>query len=114
MTRRWALAFASLLAGAACAQSSRPAQPISAPVPMPRPPISAPVVSTPPVKGLPPDAPALVINGGMYSEQRDLRMAIVNGNVVREGANVGGVVVEQIRPEGVVLAFRGARYHVMY
>jgi general secretion pathway protein B len=114
MIRGWALALASLTAVAAFAQSSRPAQPISAPVPPPRSPISAPVASTPPVKGLPGDAPTLVINGGMYSEQRDLRMAIVNGNVVREGANIGGVVVEQIRPEGVVLAFRGTRYHVMY
>lgn len=114
MMRPCAIAFASLMTVAAFAQSSRPATPVSAPVPPPRPPISAPVVSTAPVKGLPADAPALVINGGIYSEQRDQRMTIVNGSVVREGANVGGVVVEQIRPEGLVLAYRGARYHVMY
>lgn len=78
-----------------------------------RPPAPA-AAPTPPVQGLPPDAPKLVVNGGTYSERRDLRMAIVNGNVVREGANVDGVVVEQIRPDGLVLAFRGSRYHVTY
>jgi hypothetical protein len=73
-----------------------------------------PAPPTPPVKGLPPDAPKLVINGGIYSERRDMRMAIVNGNVVREGQDVNGVTVEQIRPEGVVLAYRGSRVHVLY
>jgi general secretion pathway protein B len=69
----------------------------------------------PPAAGLPPDAPKLVINGGMYSPSKDLRVAIVNGNVVREGADLGsGVVLEQIKPQGVVLAFRGARYTVVY
>lgn len=91
----------------------------AAPVPAPPPPAVArtpapPAPPTAPVKGLPADAPKLVVNGGTYSERRDLRMAIVNGNVVREGANVDGVVVEQIQPDGVVLAYRGARYHVMY
>jgi general secretion pathway protein B len=73
-----------------------------------------PAPTTPPVKGLPADAPKLVVNGGIYSERRDLRMAIVNGSVVREGASVDGVVVEQIQPDGLVLAFRGSRYHVVY
>jgi hypothetical protein len=73
-----------------------------------------PAPPTPPVKGLPADAPKLVLNGGIYSERRDMRMAIVNGNVVREGQEVNGVVVEQIRPEGVVLAYRGSRVHVLY
>jgi general secretion pathway protein B len=68
----------------------------------------------PPVKGLPADAPKLVVNGGIYSERRDMRLAIVNGNVVHEGQNVDGVVVEQIRPEGLVLAWRGSRVHVLY
>ena len=69
----------------------------------------------PPVKGLPAGAPQIVINGGTYSPRADHRLAIVNGNVVREGADLGsGVVLESIEPEGVVLAFRGARYHVVY
>lgn len=68
----------------------------------------------PPVKGLPADAPKLVVNGGTYSERRDMRLAIVNGSVVREGTSVDGVVVEQIQPDGLVLGFRGSRYHVTY
>ena len=89
-----------------------PVQP-PAPPPLARAP-APPAAPTPPVKGLPPDAPKLVVNGGTYSERRDMRMAIVNGNVVREGNTVDGVVVEQIRPDGLVLAFRGSRYHVAY
>jgi general secretion pathway protein B len=69
----------------------------------------------PPVATLPADAPKIVVNGGIYSERRDIRAAIVNGQVVREGQDVGpGVVLEEIRPGGVVLAFRGARYTVIY
>jgi len=69
----------------------------------------------PPVAGLPADAPKIVINGGVYSERADMRAAIVNGEVVREGADLGsGVVLERIRPQGVVLAYRGARYSVVY
>jgi general secretion pathway protein B len=73
-----------------------------------------PAPPTPPVKGLPPDAPKLVVSGAVYSERRDMRMAIVNGTVVREGAQVDGVVVESIQPHGLVLGFRGTSYHVMY
>jgi general secretion pathway protein B len=88
--------------------------PNPAPSPVARTP-APPAPPTPPVKGLPPDAPKLVVNGGTYSERRDLRMAIVNGNVVREGQDVGsGVVVQEIRPDGVILAFRGSRFHVLY
>jgi len=69
----------------------------------------------PPASGLPADAPKLVINGGMYSPSPQMRMAIVNGNVVREGADLGsGVVLEQIKPQGVVVAFRGGHYTVVY
>jgi general secretion pathway protein B len=102
---------------------SAPAPPVAAPRPAyvqpPDPPVASrtpppPAPPTPPVKGLPPDAPKLVVNGGTFSERRDMRMAIVNGNVVREGTNVDGVVVEQIRPDGLVLAYHGSRYHVAY
>jgi general secretion pathway protein B len=73
-----------------------------------------PAPPTPPVKGLPPDAPKLVVNGAVYSERSDMRMAIINGNVVREGANVDGVVVESIGRDGLVLAYRGSKFHVSY
>lgn len=111
----------------AAAPAAPPAYVPAAPVPPPQPAYvqppppptvartpAPPAAPTPPVKGLPPDAPRLVVNGGTYSERREMRMAIVNGSVVREGTNVDGVVVEQIRPDGLVLAFRGSRYHVAY
>lgn len=76
---------------------------------------AAPAPATPPVTVLPADAPKIVINGGVYSESRDQRAAIVNGKMAREGEDLGsGVVLEQIRPQGVVLAYRGARYTVIY
>ena len=85
-----------------------------APVAAPRAP-APPAPPTPPVSGLPADAPKLVINGGIYSEDRNARAAIVNGAVVREGADLGsGVVLEEIRPSGVVLAFHGNRYNILY
>ncbi|HWI81175.1 general secretion pathway protein GspB [Ramlibacter sp.] len=86
-----------------------PAPPAAARVPV------LPTVPTPPVTGLPPDAPKLVINGGVYSPRREHRIVIVNGQIVREGADLGsGVLLEQIRPTSVVLAFRGTRYNVNY
>jgi general secretion pathway protein B len=67
------------------------------------------------VKGLPADAPQLVISGGVYSANPLQRRLIVNGQVVKEGADLGaGVVLEQITPDGVVLAFRGSHYKLTY
>jgi general secretion pathway protein B len=80
----------------------------------PAPPMPPPV-ATAPVKGLPADAPPLVINGGVYSANPKNRLVIVNGQVVREGADLGsGVTLEQINPAGVVVGFRGAHYKLMY
>lgn len=74
-----------------------------------------PTVQSPPVKGLPADAPKLVINGGVHSPNPARRRVIVNGQVVREGADLGaGVVLQQIRPDSVVLGFRGEQFHVVY
>jgi general secretion pathway protein B len=84
------------------------------PAPLARAP-APPAPPTPPVAGLPPDAPKIVINGGIYSEDRKVRAAIVNGTVVREGADLGsGVVLQEIGPAGVVLAFHGNRYNILY
>ena len=72
-------------------------------------------VQSPPVTGLPPDAPKLVINGGVHSPNPARRRVIVNGQVVREGADLGaGVVLQQIRRDSVVLGFRGEQFHVTY
>jgi general secretion pathway protein B len=108
--------FANMPPAAPPAHSALPA-PVTPPVPpvaAPRPPLS-PSPPSQPVKGLPADAPQLVITGGVYSENRNQRRLIVNGQVVKEGADLGsGVVLQQIRPDGAVVAFRGAHYTVMY
>ncbi|HWP11549.1 MAG TPA: general secretion pathway protein GspB [Ramlibacter sp.] len=102
-------------------ESTPPALPPVAAPPPPPPAVAAPRPPLPPsppsspVKGLPPDAPQLVISGGVYSPNPHQRMLIVNGKVVKEGADLGsGVVLEQITPDGVVLAFRGSHYRLMY
>jgi general secretion pathway protein B len=90
-----------------------PAPPAPPPVP-PRAPLP-PGPAAQPAKGLPADAPQLVISGGTYSTNPAERLVIVNGQVVGEGANLGsGVVLEQIKPETVVLGFRGSHYPVKY
>ncbi len=73
------------------------------------------IVPTPPVAGLPPDAPKLVVTGGVYSTNPAQRMLIVNGQVVNQGADLGsGVTLEEIKPKAAVLVFRGARYSIAY
>lgn len=82
------------------------------PVPPPRAPV---IVPTPPVAGLPADAPKLVITGGVYSTNRANRMLIVNGQVYNEGSDLGsGVTLEEVKPKSAVLGFRGARYSVTF
>ncbi|MDB5871284.1 MAG: ral secretion pathway protein B-like protein [Ramlibacter sp.] len=94
--------------GAQGPQSGPMAPPAAVPAAPPAPP-------TPPVSGLPPDAPKLVITGGVYSTNRAQRMVIINGQVFREGADLGsGVALEEIRAKSVVLRFRGARYSAGY
>ncbi|MGZ5848266.1 MAG: general secretion pathway protein GspB, partial [Ramlibacter sp.] len=68
-----------------------------------------------PVRGLPPDAPKLVISGSVYSPDRAKRVLIVNGQVAHEGADLGqGVVLEEVRHEGAVLGYKGSRYTVVF
>ncbi len=70
---------------------------------------------TPPAVGLPPDAPKLAINGGVYSTNKAQRMLIVNGQVYNEGSEVAaGVVLDEIRNKTAVLRYRGSRYTVAY
>jgi general secretion pathway protein B len=75
----------------------------------------APAQPTPPVAGLPPDAPKLVLTGGVFSKNPAQRMLIVNGQVFNEGSEVGpGVVLEEVKAKTAVLRFRGSRYTVPY
>lgn len=94
-----------------------PAVPVASPPGAP-PLTAAPVAPAAPsepaiVNGLPADAPKLAISGGVYSTNRAQRMLIVNGQVVNEGADLGGgIVLEEIRSKAAVLRFRGGRYNV--
>lgn len=68
-----------------------------------------------PVRGLPADAPRLVISGSVFSPDAARRMLIVNGQVFREGADLGsGVVLQEVRPDSAVLGFKGGRYNVYF
>ena len=76
---------------------------------------TASTVQQPPARGLPPDAPKLVISGSVYSPDPAKRILIVNGQMVREGADLGqGVVVHEVRQEGAVLGFKGNNYNVVF
>jgi general secretion pathway protein B len=69
----------------------------------------------PPARGLPPDAPKLVISGSVYSPDPAKRILIVNGQIAREGADLGqGVVLHEVRQEGAVLGFKGTNYNVVF
>jgi general secretion pathway protein B len=102
--------------------AAAPAAPAPAPVTPPfnanaaRGPASAPAAAPQqPVKGLPADAPKLVISGGVYSANPARRMLIVNGQVVREGADLGsGVVLQEVKAESAVLDYKGTRYTVLF
>ncbi len=67
------------------------------------------------VRGLPADAPKLVISGSVFSPDAARRMLIVNGQVFREGADLGsGVVLQEVRPDSAVLGYKGGRYNVYF
>lgn len=92
-----------------------PLPPVTAAAPRPPLPPATPAPPAPPVKGLPAGTPSLVIQGAAYSANPQLRRLIVNNEVVREGADLGGgVQLREIGPDSAVLAVRGADYTVRY
>ena len=59
--------------------------------------------------------PKVVISGSTYSDNRALRMLIINGEVFREGEKPApDLQLEQIGPKSAVLNFKGLRYAVAY
>lgn len=113
-----AAAAAAPPAAPSAAVAAAPVPPPAAARPVAPPPAAAPAApvaagEAPIGNGLPADAPKLAISGGVYSANRAQRMLIVNGQVVNEGADLGGgIVLEEIRPKAAVLRFRGGRYNV--
>ena len=59
--------------------------------------------------------PKVVISGSTYSDNRALRMLIINGEVFREGERPApDLQLEQIGSKSAVLNFKGLRYAVAY
>jgi len=55
--------------------------------------------------------PPLVVNIHVYSPDRSRRILYINNRPVQQGTRIeGGVVVEEIMQDGVVLQFRGQRF----
>ena len=100
-------------APSASAMTTRPAAPVTNPRPVP---VSRPVVN---VNELAAEVrqtlPKVVISGSTYSDNRALRMLIINGEVFREGERpTPGLQLEQIGSKSAVLNFKGLRYAVAY
>lgn len=80
------------------------------------------VVIASPVAPAAPSTPALPfadtsvfhMDGGRWSQTPSRRIAVINGQIVREGAGVDGAVVQAITPEGVVLEVKGARQFLAF
>lgn len=55
--------------------------------------------------------PRLEVAGFSYTEQTDLRLAVINARVLRQGESAApGVTLERIASDGVVLRFAGYRF----
>lgn len=82
---------------------------------------AAPAALPPPPKGvlgfyeLPPVVrerlPALRMSGFSYTNEPDMRMAVINDRVLRQGESAApGITLERINSDGVVLNFNGYRF----
>ena len=92
-----------------------PAQttPLGAVVPAPAPPVVAVLPSTPAPAALRTDVAKLKVEVIVYSEQRPLRWAFINGRKYVEGDAIGdGAHIEEIQANGVVLVEDGRRVTV--
>jgi len=107
-------ASAALPPAAASASPYLPPLPPPAPAPAPAP---APVAAAPIPRlaelpdGLRRELPRLAISGSVYSDDPASRFVMINGEVAREGAQLGpDLVLEQIGPRELVLRFKGQRF----
>lgn len=59
------------------------------------------------------ELPPLAVGGSMYSAQPSQRLVILNGQVFHEGGQLGPeLVIEQIKPKGVVLRYKQQRFEL--
>ena len=57
------------------------------------------------------DLPQLNLGGSSYSSDAASRMVILNGQVFHEGDTIApGLVLQQVKPKGAVLGFKGYRF----
>lgn len=57
--------------------------------------------------------PNVTVGGSTYSTDKASRMLMINGQIFREGdAIAAGLTLQQIKPRGAVLAFKGYRYEI--
>jgi len=57
--------------------------------------------------------PAINIAGHIYAEAPASRMVMINGRITHEGdAIASGLTLEAITPDGIILMFRGTRFHM--
>ena len=100
-------------APSASAITTRPAAPVASPRPVP---VSRPVVNVDELAAeVRQTLPKVVISGSTYSDNRALRMLIINGEVFREGERPApDLQLEQIGSKSAVLNFKGLRYAVAY
>lgn len=57
------------------------------------------------------DLPQLNLGGSSYSSDATSRMVILNGQVFHEGDTIApGLVLQQVKPKGAVLGFKGYRF----
>ncbi len=55
--------------------------------------------------------PTLAVSGFSYAEEPDMRLAVINDRVLRQGESAApGITLEQIASDGVVLNFSGYRF----
>lgn len=59
------------------------------------------------------ELPPLAVSGVVYASARASRLALVNGQVLREGESLSsGVTLERVFPLSAVFSFRGQRFEL--
>nr|WP_275588094.1 general secretion pathway protein GspB [Oceanisphaera litoralis] len=56
--------------------------------------------------------PALTLSVHIYSKTAGSRMASINGQMLREGQQLGALRLQSITPRGVILSFDGQEFHL--
>lgn len=60
------------------------------------------------------ELPPLAVSGVVYAAVASSRLALVNGQVMREGETLpSGVTLERVFPLSAVFSFRGQRFELM-